>query len=228
MLQKTNSLAIYTVTSLVLAWLSYLYWDIRIASYFYSNNTPPVIEWFKFITEFGEGVYWIVPPGLLYLLYRLSRAYVVPLDSLRQLLEYRRDSLMRLAGFVSLSALTSGFLVNVFKLIFARFRPVELFQNDNYGFSWFDTGYRMASFPSGHSATALGVAFALALVFPRYRLVILALGILVLSSRIVLTAHFLSDTIVGAYVGVLTSLWLYRRFYGEITATARPLVDSTN
>ena len=103
--------------------------------------------------------------------------------------------------------------VNLLKLVFARYRPVEFFQNDNFGFNWLDYGYNMASFPSGHSATALGVAFALAVLFPRYKLLIFPIGLLIVFSRVVVTEHYLSDVIMGGFVGVFTTLCLYQKYF---------------
>jgi len=120
---------------------------------------------------------------------------------------------MRLAAFIALTAFWSGLLVNLLKILFARYRPVEYFEHQLYGMSWFDVGYRQASFPSGHSTTALSVAVALMLAFPRFRWLILLAGLLVLSSRIVVTAHYFSDTVMGGYIGVMTTFYIYHRYY---------------
>ena len=83
----------------------------------------------------------------------------------------------------------------------------------NYGMTWFSHDYDIASFPSGHSATALGVATAVALLFPRYRYPVLLYGALVTFSRVVITKHYFSDVLIGGYVGVLTSVFLYQRYF---------------
>ena len=204
---------LYTAVSFSVSILSYFYLDRPVANYFHDLAGSSVEHFFDFITEYGEGFYWIVYPGLIYIIYRLSYRFTVKPLWLRKVLEKNRDYRMRIMAFIALTTIASGLAVNILKLIFARYRPVEYLQNDNYGFSWFDYGYRMASFPSGHSATALGVALALVLLFPRYVLLILPLGLLVVFSRVVVTAHYLSDVIMGGYVGVLATLYLYRRFF---------------
>jgi membrane-associated phospholipid phosphatase len=50
----------------------------------------------------------------------------------------------------------------------------------------------------------LSLAFALSLFFPRYRFPLVCFGLLVAVSRTVTTAHFLSDTVAGAWVGIVT------------------------
>jgi len=201
---------LYTAVSFLLSVYSYLYLDKSLTLFFQSYEGSDLEAFFDFITEFGEGFYWIVPTGLMYLFYRYFPLKFLPFSDW-----FIRNRLvdMRNAGFIALSALASGIAVNLLKLVFARYRPVELFQNDNFGFNWFDYGYRMASFPSGHSATAMSVAFALVLLFPRYTLLILPIGLLIVFSRVVVIEHYLSDVIMGGFVGVLTTLYLYQKYF---------------
>jgi membrane-associated phospholipid phosphatase len=180
------------------------------AMYFQENLYNHVYDFFRFITESGEGLYWIVPPGLVYLFYRYFPLTWLPFSA--WFIDKREED-MRTMGFIALSALLSGLLVNILKLVFARFRPVEFFEFQNYGMNWFAHGYDVASFPSGHSATALGVAAAVALLFPRFRYPVLFYGALVTFSRVVVNKHYLSDVLVGGYIGVLVSVYLYCRYF---------------
>jgi len=54
---------------------------------------------------------------------------------------------------------------------------------------------------------------ALAILFPRWRLLWYALAILVSMSRVIIGAHYLSDVLAGAYVAVMTVLVLARLRY---------------
>jgi undecaprenyl-diphosphatase len=58
-----------------------------------------------------------------------------------------------------------------------------------------------ASMPSGHAATAVAGAFALALLRPAGRVVAWALAALILFSRVYLGQHYPTDVLVGALVG---------------------------
>ena len=198
-----------------MAFTAYHYMDVAMAEYFYDRINGPVWQFFRFITESGEGLYWIVPPGLAYLFYRYMPLKWMPFSA--WLIRHRAQD-MRVMGFVTLSALVSGIAVNVFKIIFGRYRPVELFESQNYGMTWFSMGYEVGSFPSGHSATAMAVATALSLLFTRYRWPLLLIGVLVTFSRVVITKHYFSDVIIGGYVGVMTAVLLYYRYYRQVRA----------
>lgn len=63
--------------------------------------------------------------------------------------------------------------------------------------------YRLQSFPSGHSATAAGLAVALAALYPRGRWLFAALAALACLQRVNALAHFPSDAFAGAAIGCL-------------------------
>lgn len=67
------------------------------------------------------------------------------------------------------------------------------------------------SFPSGHSATAFCIWILLALLFRRYWTTYLFLGIALLAafSRVYISQHFIQDTIVGGWIGLIISLAAY-------------------
>ena len=63
-------------------------------------------------------------------------------------------------------------------------------------------GRNRQSFPSSHAATALGLAVGLALLYPRGRWLFIAYGAMASIQRLHPGSHFLSDTFVGAGLGV--------------------------
>lgn len=100
--------------------------------------------------------------------------------------------------FLAASA-ASALFVQVLKHTFGRARPADILVLSDYG-----------SFPSGHTANAATVATVAAVVFPFLwvRIVGGAWIVLMAFSRTYLHAHWLSDTVGGALVGIGTALLL--------------------
>jgi membrane-associated phospholipid phosphatase len=107
-------------------------------------------------------------------------------------------------------AYLAGLLANATKLILFRIRPEyfdlqqsvwESFQ----GFSFlnatlpFERMYQ--SFPSGHTATATGLAIACSRLYPRASWFLIAIVCLCGLQRMESSAHFLSDVLAGAALG---------------------------
>jgi membrane-associated phospholipid phosphatase len=94
----------------------------------------------------------------------------------------------------------SGLAVDLVKTVFGRARPKLLFSNGDYYFSWWATQSDFWSFPSGHTANAVAVALALSMIWPRCRALAAIFAALVAASRIVITAHYVSDVVMGAFL----------------------------
>lgn len=62
------------------------------------------------------------------------------------------------------------------------------------------------SFPSGHSAAAMSVAFAYALWFPLLAPVLVGMAILVGASRVFLGVHYPGDVVAGQLLAIVTAL----------------------
>jgi membrane-associated phospholipid phosphatase len=105
--------------------------------------------------------------------------------------------------FASLAA--SGLVVDLMKLILGRTRPKLLFAADTYDFTWLGLRADHWSFPSGHAATIAALMTALWCLWPRHLLFYILVGLIVAASRIVVGAHYLSDTLAGAFIAVATT-----------------------
>ena len=113
------------------------------------------------------------------------------------------DRAVRQAGtwLLVLSPTLGGLSAEVLKLLVRRLRPdAEQF---GYAFRSFAEGpwsNRGMGLPSSHALVAFAGAFALARLFPRARWVFYTLAAGCGLSRVMATAHFLSDTVVAACV----------------------------
>jgi membrane-associated phospholipid phosphatase len=112
--------------------------------------------------------------------------------------------------FVCLAVVLAMFAGDFLKWLFGRYRPSELFGKHLYGFSFFTYEYLQHSFPSGHTLRIFSAMTALSLVWPRARIFWLAVAVLVGISRVVVTKHFPSDVVAGAFIGIFCALWAWR------------------
>src|SRR5262249_30981644 len=108
------------------------------------------------------------------------------------------------------SSLGAGILVDIAKLCVARSRPHSIdlatatFTSTFNGlFPVFSAGSTGQSFPSGHTATAAGMAVALGMMYPRGRWMFASMAVGVAASRVVVHAHFPTDVAAGLILGVV-------------------------
>ena len=77
---------------------------------------------------------------------------------------------------------------------------------DPFAFDPFNWSAAYASLPSGHATTAFSVLVAFGSLWPRARAVIWIYALVIVASRVVVTAHFPSDVLAGAVVGSVGAL----------------------
>ncbi|WP_416898738.1 MAG: phosphatase PAP2 family protein [Minwuia sp.] len=116
--------------------------------------------------------------------------------------------LVRGQAYLIASVAVSGIISNLFKWLFGRARPAHLDEGLSADWRMFQSDWGMQSYPSGHATTLFAAAFALSVLFPRFRLVFFGLAIAGAIGRVAWGAHFLSDVIAGAALGAFTAWWL--------------------
>ena len=52
------------------------------------------------------------------------------------------------------------------------------------------------------------------MLYRRFTAVFISIALLIGVSRIVVTAHYPSDVVFGAFIGIFTALWTYKYFFG--------------
>lgn len=115
----------------------------------------------------------------------------------------------RAAGLVALCGAASGSSV-LLKWVVGRRRPVagiDPLAVDPFAGGWpgMVGSEKNLCFPSGHACLAFATAAALALLFPRGRYAFYALAALVAFQRVSENAHYASDVVAGAALGVLAT-----------------------
>ena len=168
--------------------ISYIFLDIPVACWSRSLDRF-VLDIAEIVTAFGRSTAYLIASFLLYLFFRFYR---------------EREIYANRFMFIFASVAISGIIGDIIKWIAGRYRPIMLFNDGLYGFSFFQAGYEVNSFVSGHAVTAFSLALALSILFPKYRIPFFLAAIAIAASRILLSVHFLSDAVFGAYIGIAT------------------------
>lgn len=195
--------------TVLLCGLSASFVDRPLAFYCKVHLSPHWEGFFKVLTELGRGWVWYAVAGGAFLLWRLQARWTQRQATERaQLLTRSRATLWLLTAMLG-----SGLLVEGLKIAFGRIRPRLLFEQNLYGLEPFNgLDWTRQSFPSGHSQTIWVVVTVLAILWPSYRLAFIVVGGVVSASRVATTVHYLSDVIMGAFLGIACALLLRDSF----------------
>lgn len=177
--------------TLVLCCLAALSFDVSTSRIFEDKQLPPVVdrnlrEALEICEVFGHGF------GAM-----LIVIAVLVLDPGKR----------RLWPWMFAGSLGAGIAANALKYCMPRTRPRDFQLAAGTVWDTFvkgsHTGWGMHSFPSAHTATAVGLAVVLSDRYPRGRWYFAMLAVLAGLQRIVSLAHFPSDVCAGALVGWL-------------------------
>lgn len=166
--------------------------------------SPEVRAFFDWLTDFGEAAWVLVPALMLW-----AAMWLVRLARPRFWARWAARSVGAMSGFVFLAVGLPGLATTILKRLIGRARPWRL---DELGALWFDPvqplDASLQSLPSGHATTSFAFAVAMVSLFGGRWGVVFVLAFLIALSRIVVGAHFLSDTIAGALLGSLGAIWV--------------------
>ncbi len=190
--------------------------DVAVYSFIDSFASPVLDGIFTFITHLGDtpGIIWFVL-GIILLIPKKTRKL----------------------GILLFAGLAFSSLINnlVLKELIDRPRPYNVdpsvWTNAGYEYVWPGLIKQSSSpsFPSGHTSTSIGAAFALLL---GCRKKYLAVGIpaFILSlaigfSRIYVKVHYPTDVIAGAIVGIIAAVAIYFIFEKLVFKKAIPALE---
>ncbi|QDT63916.1 phosphatase PAP2 family protein [Calycomorphotria hydatis] len=135
----------------------------------------------------------------------------------------------RAAITVATASLGGGILADIVKLVVGRTRPrgydfesMSTWDTFQGVFQEFSVSGASHSFPSAHSATAAGLAFALCYFYPKGTGLFILSAVLVAYHRIHFGAHYASDVFVGLSLGYL---WGVFCCYGPMAGWLTKLAD---
>jgi|GEM_PF-1333572 len=113
------------------------------------------------------------------------------------------------------SLILTNALVRVVKVILGRSRPDIFLTNGIYHLKLISFQRVFSSLPSGHAATIAVIMGFLAARYPRYSLFYICLSVITSLCRVFIGAHYLSDVLVGNFLGFYISWILYYHFQVE-------------
>jgi undecaprenyl-diphosphatase len=184
--------------------------DQPLSTYIRTLN-PRMVDVFRAYTRFGKSDIYLLPSGLGALLCLALARWGHFSKATRQKIQKGSNALI----FFFLCVAMSGLIDDAIKPLLGRARPVLLERQSLYAFvpfTFHDANFQ--SMPSGHATTAFAIAGALTALWPRARIPFFIFALAIGLSRIMVNAHYLSDVLAGAILGLLTVeaiLFLCRR-----------------
>lgn len=117
------------------------------------------------------------------------------------------------AAAVALSGIVGGLAYCIIKWTVGRHRPVTAiapFQLHPFpgGIRGLFVSEPGLSFPSGHATLAFATAMCLAMLLPRWSVVFFVIAIATAIERVIENAHYVSDVVAGAGLGVMAGSWV--------------------
>jgi membrane-associated phospholipid phosphatase len=172
-----------------------------------------VVQVFERITDFGKSGWFLWPAAIL-----VIAAAVLARPPLGRLANLVVLSIVVRVEFVFFAIGIPALTVSIVKRLIGRARPSDWGPFHYVPFSWRPD---YASLPSGHGTAAFAAAFAIGAVWPRARLPMWIYAGVIAVSRVVVHAHFPSDVIAGAFVGIFGAILVRNWFAARRLAFVR-------
>jgi len=171
--------------------------DRPLAHFIYDHVNARAHKALDSITHYAKAGHWLAAAVLALIAAAVLRHFHVYPEQVAQLINYS-------LAFIASLTLGSAIL-HVIKLAIGRRRPRDDMEMGLYGFMplAFNSDYN--SFPSGHALTICCVAVIFTCVWPMLWPIWFGIAALLAVTRALLTAHFLSDVLIGAGIGLIAA-----------------------
>ncbi len=166
------------------------------------------VEMFDILIDLGKSGWILFPIVGLLMLSCYARSYA-PKRYAKLVIATLEVRLSFLFLAIGVPGLVSSFATE----LIGRARPYVA-DGDPFIFHPLAFHAQYASLPSGHSTTAFAAAVAIGAVWPHLRPSVWSYALLVAASRVIVIAHFPSDVLASAIVGVLGAL-LVRNYFAS-------------
>ncbi len=186
---KPGPTVLFSFITIASCLASYEFLDLP-AARFSATADYRIKEIFELITRLGVSTPYLVAAFAGFIFFRFIK---------------RNEILANAAVFLFIAVALSGLANDLIKVLVGRSRPGLLFTQGIYGFKPLTHQYYYASFPSGHANTIAALCYGLSVVTARFKYIWLIIALAVMASRVIVGAHFPSDVIFGAYLGVVVT-----------------------
>jgi membrane-associated phospholipid phosphatase len=167
------------------------------AHFIYDHVNARVHKALDGITHYAKAGHWLAAAILALIVAAGMRHFGVLAAEVTQLINY---------SLAFIASLTMGSAVlHIIKLVLGRRRPRDDMEMGLYGFMPLAFNPDFNSFPSGHALTICCVAVIFTCVWPGLWLAWFSIAALLAVTRALLTAHFLSDVLIGAGIGLIAA-----------------------
>ena len=174
-----------------------------------------VVEAINEITDFGKSGWFLIPIGGAIVL-----AAILSTPAAGRLTNLVLTGLIVRLGYVFVAIALPGLLVAIVKRLIGRVRPSELGPFAYVPWSWKPA---FASMPSGHATTAAAAAIAIGALWPKARVPMWIYAAVIMASRVIIEAHYVSDVIAAGFVGgfgaILVRNWFAARRLAFVPGT---------
>jgi membrane-associated phospholipid phosphatase len=167
-----------------------------------------IISAFDDITDYGKSGWFLWPLGLIF----LALAALPPM--LTSFSQRVLAAIMVRIGYLFTAIAVPSLFVTIIKRLIGRARPMVGGSLDPFLYSPFVWKAAYAGMPSGHATTAFAALVAFGTLWPRSRTLWLIYALLIAISRVVVTAHYPSDVLAGALVGIGGAV-LVRHYFAQ-------------
>ena len=171
--------------------------DRALAHFIYDHVSAKTHKFLDGITHYAKAGHWLGAAILALAVAAGFRHFKVQEDDASLMIGYS-------LAFIAMLTLGSAVL-HVIKLVLGRRRPRDDMEMGLYGFQPFAFNLEYNSFPSGHALTISCVAVIFTCVWPDWWPAFFAVAALLAVTRALLTAHFLSDVLIGAGLGLIAA-----------------------
>lgn len=171
--------------------------DRRIAHFLYDHVSDKAHKRLDSITHAAKAGHWLGAAILALIAAAVARNVGIDKPEVAMLVNY---------SLAFIASLTVGSAVlHMIKLVLGRRRPRDDMEMGLYGFVPFAFNTNFNSFPSGHALTIFCVAVIFTCVWPMLWPLWFAIAAFLAGVRALLTAHFLSDVLIGGGIGLITA-----------------------